>query len=277
MLPADVQQMLQIENEVPSIPNLDQQDSDLLYIKTEQEELLMTPEGQQLNGLGDTEITKVAITAVKSQGDEEKLLFSQLHQGPAEASREAEPPNSSSDKQIKRETVGGPESTRNPDVYSHLHPSTDGKPLDSYETEVCVDDDWQEALSDSVPEDSDTVDSQMTENTEEKPFSCDFCGQKFKRDSNLKTHIRVHTGEKPFSCDICGKRFRQQNTLKRHTNVHTGEKPYGCDVCGKMFREQTTLKRHTVVHTGEKPFCCGVCGERFTRQGNLKRHMKGHT
>uniref|UniRef100_A0AAZ1X915 C2H2-type domain-containing protein n=1 Tax=Oreochromis aureus TaxID=47969 RepID=A0AAZ1X915_OREAU len=273
----DVQQMLQIENEVPSIPNLDQQDSDLLYIKTEQEELLMTLEGEQLNGLGDTEITKVAITAVKSQGDEEKLLFAQLHQGPAEASREAEPPNSSSDKQIKRETVGGPESTRNPDVYSHLHPSTDGKPLDSYETEVCVDDDWQEALSDSVPEDSDTVDSQMTEKTEEKPFSCDFCGQKFKRDSNLKTHIRVHTGEKPFSCKICEQSFRNQYNLNRHMRVHTGEQPFGCDVCNKRFSHPGSLKRHQNVHTGEKPFSCSVCNKKFRQRIHFKRHMRVHT
>ncbi|XP_039870388.1 zinc finger protein 271-like isoform X3 [Simochromis diagramma] len=273
----DVQQMLQIENEVPSIPNLDQQDSDLLHIKKQQEELLMTQEAEQLNGLGDTEITKVPITAVMSEGDEEKPLFSQLHQGPAEASIEAEPRNSSSAKQIKTETVGGPESTRYPDVYSHLHPSTDGKPLDSYETEVCIDDGWQEALSNSGPEDSDTVDSQMTENTEEKPFSCDFCGQKFKRDSNLKTHIRVHTGEKPFSCKICERSFRNQYNLNRHMRVHTGEQPFGCDVCNKRFSHPGSLKRHQNVHTGEKPFSCSICNKKFRQRIHFKRHMRVHT
>ncbi|XP_030610151.1 uncharacterized protein LOC115797788 isoform X4 [Archocentrus centrarchus] len=52
----DVQQ---IEDEVRHIPSLDQQGSDLLHINEEQEELLTSRVGDQLNGIEETEITKL--------------------------------------------------------------------------------------------------------------------------------------------------------------------------------------------------------------------------
>ncbi|XP_030610153.1 zinc finger protein 260-like isoform X2 [Archocentrus centrarchus] len=113
--------------------------------------------------------------------------------------------------------------------------------------------------------------------TEEKPFGCDICAQRFNQNAHLKTHMRIHTGEKPFCCSICEKIFRHQYNLNRHMRVHTGEKPFSCGVCGQKFNRNTNLKTHMRIHTGEKPFGCGLCSKTFSQPGDLKRHKSVHT
>ncbi|XP_019217900.1 zinc finger protein 271 isoform X1 [Oreochromis niloticus] len=320
----DIQQTFLIKDKFPSSPCVDQQDSDLYQIKAEQEELFICREGEHLNGLQETDITRFPVTAVrvKSEDDEEKPDCSQLNQD----NNDSEPPSSCSDKQIKSETDGGGCGETDPDKNQsgHLKQNTDGKVSDSCETEVSIDDDddWQEPLTDSGPEtevssngwkDGRALDSgvkckrslqkRMISSsgirsscclankkclkvnrtdlegiqTEDKPFGCDTCGQRFNQNAHLKTHMRIHTGEKPFCCNICEKIFRHQYNLNRHMRVHTGEKPFSCGVCGQKFNRNTNLKTHMRIHTGEKPFGCGLCSKRFSQPGDLKRHKSVHT
>ena len=57
------------------------------------------------------------------------------------------------------------------------------------------------------------------------PFKCDKCEKRFRKLSELKTHIRSHTGEQPFQCHICGKRFTQSSNLGKHIrNLHLNPK-----------------------------------------------------
>ena len=57
------------------------------------------------------------------------------------------------------------------------------------------------------------------------PFKCDKCDKRFRKLSELKTHIRSHTGEQPFQCHICGKRFTQSSNLGKHIrNLHINPK-----------------------------------------------------
>ncbi|AET41673.1 Com2p Ecym_8403 [Eremothecium cymbalariae DBVPG len=55
-----------------------------------------------------------------------------------------------------------------------------------------------------------------------KPFGCEFCERRFKRQEHLKRHVRsLHMGEKPYGCDICGKKFSRSDNLNQHIKTHT--------------------------------------------------------
>ncbi|KAM4524952.1 uncharacterized protein PAE49_001059 [Odontesthes bonariensis] len=270
-LPADVQRVVVIKEEVPWSSSVDQQDPEPVHIK--EEEPWSSQEGEQPDGREETDFTKFPFTVVivKSEDDDEKPPFSQLLQVKTEDSRETEPPTSSSAELMKTEAdgedCGGPEPAGTPDPNPHLRPNTDEEAPDSSETEYSDDDaDWQEPLSDSM-------DSQIRD----KPFDCDVCAKGFKHQCELRRHQIIHTGEKPYVCGVCSKRFSQQGNLKRHMSFHTGENPFGCDVCGYRFNEKVLLKKHMRVHTGESPNRCDSCGKDFKYPSDLKKHMSVHT
>ncbi|XP_045924692.1 uncharacterized protein LOC123982844 isoform X2 [Micropterus dolomieu] len=317
VLPADVQQLLVIKEEVPPewSPSLDQEDPEPLHIKEEQEELWISQEREQLNGLEEADITRFPFTAVtvKSEDEEEKPQSPQLHRSQTEDNREAEPSASSSATQIKTETDGGSEPAGNLDPDSHLQPVSDN--------------DWQEPLSDSGPKTEDsgngwketrapesgvnalkykeTPVSDAGCNAGKRSFSCLVCGKQYHHNASLLIHMLshsekrsssrlvnkkcfrvkqnvdsemgVHTGNKSYGCKVCRKRFTELGKLKTHMRVHAGEKSFSCDVCGKIYTNRSGLKYHIKVHTGEKPFGCGFCDKRFYRETDLTLHTRVHT
>ncbi|XP_035854246.1 zinc finger protein 79-like [Sander lucioperca] len=279
--------------------SLDQEDTKPPDIKEEQGELQISQDGEQLQGLEEADITKFSFTPVpvKSEGDEEKPQFSQLHQ------RQTEEIKTEAD----GEDCGGPEPAMKSDPDTHLQPATDDQTGDSSEPETDDSDEQtrepQSGINSLNNDRFPVSDSRCT--TGEKAFSCSECGKIFGTNGHLKRHMGTHTGEKPFSCSVCKKAFRESGSLKRHMRIHTGEKPFSCSVCKKAFTESRTLhrhmrthtaekqcicsvckkafieraslKRHMRIHTGEKPFSCSVCKKAFTESGNLQKHMRIHT
>ncbi|XP_044748091.1 gastrula zinc finger protein XlCGF57.1-like [Coccinella septempunctata] len=117
----------------------------------------------------------------------------------------------------------------------------------------------------------------MRTHTGEKPFECKYCDKRFYHSSHLREHIRRHTGEKPFQCAVCNKRFTIKGELTMHMKSHTGEKPYACPCCDRRCLTAADLKVHMRTHTGEKPFSCTTCGKKFASTYILKSHIKTHT
>ncbi|XP_078020009.1 uncharacterized protein LOC117245847 isoform X4 [Epinephelus lanceolatus] len=273
---ADIQQLSVVKEEVPPeqqewSSSVDQEDPEPPHIKEEQEELWISQEGEQLQGLEEDDIIKFTFipVPVKSEDDEEKPQSSQLHQRHTEQM----------ETEAEEKGCVGAEPARNSDLDTHLQPETDDKTGESSEPETDDSDGWKETreppsglnclINDEVSVNDLIVD--------EKRFSCPECGKRFGHKGHLRIHMRSHTGEKPFSCSECGKRFGQSGDLKIHMRSHTGEKPFSCSECGKRFGHSGDVKKHMRSHTGEKPFSCSECGKRFGQRGNLTRHMRYHT
>lgn len=84
----------------------------------------------------------------------------------------------------------------------------------------------------------------------DKPFSCEYCGKRFKKRQELTVHIRIHTGEKPYKCSVCDRAFSQSSSMKTHMRTHTGEKPYKCRLCSAAFSVSHAYHKHlSSVHS----------------------------
>ncbi|XP_037548955.1 zinc finger protein 260-like [Nematolebias whitei] len=295
VVPADVQKSVLIKEEAPEEqwPDVDKQDANCLHIKEEEEEQWTILGGGQLSMKEETDVTSFSLTAVpfKSEDDEEKPLFSQLHQ---HQDKVCDLPTSSSGDHEELSTGEGEKDSKKQDLNAY-------RDSDSSETEVSEDDEedndvnnpesQMKLLSDIGLKTEDTDDiwesspSRVSESSVNrvhnknglKPFGCDVCGRRFIHKVYLKRHMKIHTGQKPFSCDLCEKRFSVKGNLTRHMMIHTGQKPFSCDLCEKRFTEKGGLRRHMLIHTGQKPFSCHLCEKRFTVNGSLKKHMIVHT
>ncbi|XP_060915694.1 oocyte zinc finger protein XlCOF20-like [Labrus mixtus] len=263
VFPADVQQ-LSVGEEDPheqqeGSSSLDQEDSETVHIKEEQEELWSSQEG-----LEEADI-KFPFTpvSVKSEDDEERPQSSQLHH------RHTEEMETGAD----GEDCGGPEPERNSDPERGFYPEIEVKTEDSSEPETEDSDDWKETR-----EHHSGVNSvEKIKAQRKKTHTCSECGKTFIRKRNLSQHMMIHTGEKPFCCSECGKSFNNKGHLSRHLITHSREKPFSCSECGKKFNHKESMTRHMVIHTREKPFSCSECGKRFNDKANLSKHMRIHT
>lgn len=158
--------------------------------------------------------------------------------------------------------------------------------------------------------DWDIVELDAVELLAEHLHFCDYCGKGFKRDANLRMHMRAHGnkfktlealakphkffdvgnggGRTRFSCPFSGcsrnklhNKFRPLKSVicvKNHFKRSHCPKMYSCNICHKKnFSVLADLKSH-LKHCGETKWKCS-CGTSFTRKDKLFGHIalfEGH-
>ncbi|XP_052188568.1 protein SENSITIVE TO PROTON RHIZOTOXICITY 1-like [Diospyros lotus] len=156
-------------------------------------------------------------------------------------------------------------------------------------------------------EDWEIVELDAVELLAEHVHICDVCGKGFKRDANLRMHMRAHGDQfktpealvkpercppserkKRFSCPFVGcnrnkqhKKFRALKSVicvKNHFKRSHCPKMYTCQRCNKKtFSVVADLKSH-LKHCGESKWKCS-CGTSFSRKDKLFSHValfEGH-
>lgn len=116
-------------------------------------------------------------------------------------------------------------------------------------------------------------------NTVRKNHACETCGKAFRDVYHLNRHRLSHSDEKPFSCPICQQRFKRKDRMSHHVKSHQGgvEKPYICPHCAKAFSRPDHLNSHVrQVHSSERPFKCPTCESSFATRDRLRAHMIRH-
>ncbi|KAL6899278.1 hypothetical protein ACP4OV_005936 [Aristida adscensionis] len=159
--------------------------------------------------------------------------------------------------------------------------------------------------------DYDVVELDAAELLAEHVHFCEICGKGFRRDANLRMHMRAHGDRfktldalsrpgqaKPpagrevrFSCPFAGcnrnrahRRFRPLKSAvcaRNHFRRSHCPKLYACDRCGgkKRFAVLADLRSH-LRHCGEEAQWRCSCGTTFSRKDKLFGHLalfEGHT
>lgn len=173
-----------------------------------------------------------------------------------------------------------------------------------------------EVIEEENGEDFEILEMDAVELVAEHVHFCEICGKGFKRDANLRMHMRAHGNQfkthealaKPgktvefgvtgggvgefrktrFSCPYVGcnrnkqhKKFRPLKSVicvKNHYKRSHCPKMYSCNRCNtKRFSVFADLKSH-MKHCGETKWKCS-CGTSFSRKDKLFGHMalfEGH-
>ncbi|KOB77837.1 Uncharacterized protein OBRU01_03366 [Operophtera brumata] len=120
-------------------------------------------------------------------------------------------------------------------------------------------------------------------NQKDEVYKCFACNKKFALSYYLKIHVRSHTDEKPYVCITCGQKFITASMLGRHNKrIHLAIR-HQCRICYKFFNRTvfwlTDDIYYSVSDTGvglrdEKPYVCNYCGQTFITASKLGRHNK---
>ncbi|XP_047216131.1 eukaryotic translation initiation factor 5B-like [Girardinichthys multiradiatus] len=251
-------------------PDMDQQELELLHIKEESERIWASQDGEQLNVKEETDYTRFPVTVVhmKSEEDEEKPLFSQLHQHQTD---DRDLPISSSTDQIKAEIkvedCGTSETSINPDLNTHGGFSNYSLTKDSEDDEEDVKHHESELkhLSDSETEDSEDDEEDDDVKHHDSELKRLSVSETEDSEEDWKESRTPGSGRnavnKSLSCSECGGKFANRRSLQSHMTCHPRLMSSDCSGNETCFREKKIIDSLTNVQKGSKTFNCGECGQ----------------
>ncbi|KAB7501900.1 Zinc finger protein [Armadillidium nasatum] len=110
-------------------------------------------------------------------------------------------------------------------------------------------------------------------------YSCSQCEYKTKKKMHYIRHVKnVHENVRPFTCQVCGDAFKRQDSLRQHQFIHSREAKtearFQCEVCNKVFRSANYLREHMLTHSNVRSFLCEICGASFKTRAVHRNHMK---
>jgi hypothetical protein len=118
-----------------------------------------------------------------------------------------------------------------------------------------------------------------------KPFSCEYCGYRSKREKTLKNHERnnhkmqwIENQTMHFRCQICLKVSKNSKSHESHLKRHLMDKRYGCSFCSEAFRSIKAMNQHIQsVHNTDPSlllYYCSHCNFMSDCKSVLDHHIK---
>uniref|UniRef100_A0A452I2A4 Zinc finger protein 219 n=1 Tax=Gopherus agassizii TaxID=38772 RepID=A0A452I2A4_9SAUR len=117
-----------------------------------------------------------------------------------------------------------------------------------------------------------------------RPYPCAVCGKRFRFNSILALHTRIHASETPFTCPYCGHRAAQRGLLRLHLRSH---RPEACARLSHQSRLLLELEERALLRRAPPPaplspprplpppsFRCPFCKGKFRTVGERERHLR---
>ena len=106
--------------------------------------------------------------------------------------------------------------------------------------------------------------------------SCKQCGLNFISNCQVKDHMKTHSKES--KCETCGESLDclSKSEIKKHMKTHKTTPSLSlCPICGKAV-SKNSIAHHMFTHTDKRPFPCSMCDKRFKNKMDLNYHLKIH-
>ncbi|XP_044764560.1 transcriptional repressor CTCFL-like [Coccinella septempunctata] len=113
-------------------------------------------------------------------------------------------------------------------------------------------------------------------NSEEKDYTCDFCGYSTSQEEDLERHIDLtHMKFRDLRCYLCNYHATKKSRLRLHMNLfHLNPNSYKCNLCYFVGNQRSDLQNHlNSAHVNMKPqYKCHLCDYTSSKR-SLKIHM----
>jgi uncharacterized Zn-finger protein len=106
----------------------------------------------------------------------------------------------------------------------------------------------------------------------DKRLNCNKCPTLFKRNAELKRHMRVFHTPKEFRCEHCALKLPDKYQYQLHIKNHQVRR-YQCEKCNFLAITSTHLRTHLLTHQRTTPsFKCDICDKSYSGKRELDRH-----